>query len=51
MKSEDKKKIYEAIDKHGDSFWNHGNQSLVDELDVMLMKNGYELVVRKVGKR
>ena len=51
MKDEDKKLIYEAMDKHGDSFWKTGNHSLVDDLDVMLMKMGYELVVRKVGQR
>ena len=51
MKSEDKKIIYEAIAKHGDGFWSEGNRSLIDEVDVMLMKEGYELVVRKVGKR
>ena len=49
MKDEDKKLIIEAIAKHGDSFWNAGNETLVDDLDVMLMKMGYELVVRKVG--
>ena len=57
MKEEDKKIIYEAIAKHGDQFWNEidevgsSNLSLVAELDVMLMKEGYELVVRKVGQR
>ncbi len=54
MKDEDKRIIYEAIVRHGDSFWNDnagGNKTLVDELDIMLMKDGYELVVRKVGQR
>jgi len=50
MKEEDKKLIYEAIAKHGDSFW-HVNESLVAELDVMLLKAGYELAVKKVGAK
>ena len=47
MRDEDRKKIYEAAMKHG---WTWNPQLIID-LDVALMKEGYELVVRKVGKR
>ena len=47
MKDEDKQIVIAALHKHGDSSWVY----YLHEIDITLMKDGYELVVRKVGKR
>jgi hypothetical protein len=53
MNEKEREIVYDSIKKHGDSFWNTGddddwNGYLVEDIEEYLKKEGFELAVRPI---